>query len=99
MTATAQASPATGGVQVMLYPNPATDALNIRVQSNQAQAGAICLYDIQGRLLQTLQQHVQYSKGTNSLHVPVDRTHIRPGIYLVKIQAGAGSYTYKVILK
>jgi hypothetical protein len=101
MTAVIKASPAgtASAIEVSLYPNPATDALNIRLQSGQTQAGAIYLYDMQGRLLQVLQQHVQYGKGVNSIHVPVNRTNIHAGIYLVKIQAGTGSYTYKVILK
>ena len=99
MTAATQAPPAASAIQAWLYPNPATNMLNIRVQSSQAQAGAIYLYDMQGRMVQVLQQHTQYNKGNNLIHVPVDRRHAAPGLYLVKIQAGAGSYTYKVVLK
>jgi len=95
----AQASPLAAPVQAWLYPNPATNMLNVLVQSNQVQTGTIYLYDMQGRMVEVLQQHAQYNKGNNLIHVPVNRSHVSPGIYLVKIQAGTGSYTYKVILK
>ncbi|MBS1564572.1 MAG: DNRLRE domain-containing protein, partial [Bacteroidetes bacterium] len=82
-----------------LYPNPATDALTINVRTSLPQTGAVYLYDIGGRMVQVLKTGLRLLPGSNIIHAPIDRTHVPPGIYFVKIQMANGLRTYKVTLK
>ncbi|HSC38664.1 MAG TPA: T9SS type A sorting domain-containing protein, partial [Chitinophagaceae bacterium] len=86
-------------LSLRLYPNPATNALTLHIRSSKPQAGALFLYDMQGRLLQILKINVPLAAGNNIIHAAIDRHNIPAGIYFVKIQMGNTLRTCKVTLR
>ena len=79
-------------LDVYIYPNPAQEFVNIKLNSEFEQDYNIQLIDYAGRIVY-LESEVQNS---NSV---IDVTVFPPGIYLVKIDFGQTSYTDKLILK
>ncbi len=76
---------------ITVYPNPATDEINI--EWNRPDAVSIRIYDTRGKLL-------FYSKDRNlSNKVPIDVSTYDSGVYFVKINTFEGEVTKKVIVK
>lgn len=76
---------------ILIYPNPARDFLNISLQNQIQGPWSIFLYDTNGRLLKSMQ-----SRKSDYLAMPVGE--FRPGLYLLKIQTGMGLSTTKVMI-
>lgn len=98
-TITARITTAGEPLSLRLYPNPATNALTLQVRSSKPQAGAVFLYDLQGRLLQVLKSDVPLAAGNNIIHSAIDRHNVPAGLYFVKVQLGNTMHTYKVTLR
>ena len=98
-TETAWIATAGEPLSLRLYPNPATNALTLQVRSSKPQAGAVFLYDLQGRLLQVLKSDVPLAVGNNIIHAAIDRRNVPAGLYFVKVQMGSTMRTYKVTIR
>ena len=64
-------------IQVLLYPNPATDQLKVRLSKLDLNPIAISIYTITGQRIQTYK--------TNRLETAIDISPLAPGIYFVRI--------------
>jgi len=75
---------------IQLYPNPATDYIQILSAGDYAGPASVCFYDISGRLLQK-QEMPELSIQ------PVRIGSLSPGIYLVVVKTGEGDINLKMI--
>jgi hypothetical protein len=78
----------TNNLDIGIYPNPATDILNIEL--NISTEYQLSIFDISGKLL--------YTQQSNNKQLKVDLSHYSPGIYLVKIFTSNGVKTQKFIV-
>ena len=71
-----------GNGQFTLYPNPTSGIVNVRLDGNDAlwNAGEIQVFDMYGRLLQT----VETRHGTSLQTTQIDLSSYTPGVYLIK---------------
>ncbi len=76
--------------QISLYPNPATDFLNINI-INSLGTNEINLFTINGKLLQ--------KQTTNNSNSKIDLTNLSPGTYIIRIKSGNYNYQQKIIKK
>jgi parallel beta-helix repeat protein len=74
----------------LVYPNPATDRLNVRFPDNDFQNGWATFYDIKGKAVLTIQLE-------NSLQ-DYNISSLPQGIYLLKISNGTFIVTEKIIV-
>jgi len=72
------------GTNMLLYPNPVTDRLQVRYESVTEENVQVQLIDIQGRVL--YQQNIKSQQGTNYVNIPVGS--FQNGLYLCKLQKG-----------
>ncbi|MEL7249507.1 MAG: T9SS type A sorting domain-containing protein [Bacteroidota bacterium] len=80
-----------GNIQV--FPNPATDQLNIRIDANLEQALSFELYNAAGQMV--LNRLIPNSTVT---HV-INTSDFAAGLYWLKIRTGDGMLTKKVLLQ
>ncbi len=72
-----------------IYPNPAAEEINIKMNNKHETFAIIKLYDLQGRLVK--ESPIKYYPiGSNLLSMPAG--DIAGGIYTVRIDTGYGSY-------
>jgi len=69
-----------------LYPNPVRDILHINAE---AEISSICIYDTRGAILLTQE--------VNSQETEIDIGTLTPGIYIVRIFTGEGSFPRMVV--
>ena len=70
---------------LIIYPNPATD--NIHIQSAESMQ-AVELFSIDGKMIQ------KTMTGTNDVTIKLD--HLRPGMYLIRVETNGRNYTEKI---
>jgi PKD repeat protein len=70
--------------QLNLWPNPATDALNLSWVAAHSGHGTVQLLDLSGRTVQTTA--LRTLAGSNHLSLATDR--LEPGLYLVQLELG-----------
>jgi hypothetical protein len=76
--------------QLSVYPNPATDVLNINYgDAGNSSEGSITMYDLQGRLV----------KQFNTLVDSVEVSTLNSGLYILNIEHDGYTETRKVIVK
>jgi hypothetical protein len=80
--------------EVIMFPNPATDILNVNVRTKYNEKVAISIIDLQGRVLST-KRYVATSEGINTFQFDVQT--ISQGNYLVKVST-LGAVTSKIIV-
>ncbi|HAA18525.1 MAG TPA: hypothetical protein DCP28_07060, partial [Cytophagales bacterium] len=80
---------------VAVYPNPATEVLNLRLQGTEAEAFTVVLYTLQG---QTVLREQMVSQGSEpaTLRLPND---LPEGFYYYQILSGSRSATGKVYIE
>lgn len=78
-----------------MYPNPATDMVNITFSSENAENGVISVMNLMGQTVYT--QPVEINEGYNFVAVPVNR--FNSGVYMVTIRTNTGISTQKLIVK
>ena len=65
-----------------LYPNPATDVINIRLLSDKAERSEVTVYDMSGKMV--LPPAI-VNKPTGAFTTTIDITRLKPGTYVVQI--------------
>lgn len=78
-----------------VYPNPATDVLNIEVNASQASEMSISVYNIMGQ--QVMNTSVNISTGIN--RPSINTSDLNSGIYFVTVKANGFENTMKFIVK
>jgi len=74
------------GTEFKVYPNPFRDILTV---SSGSEISSICIYDMQGRILD------YFVVGSSSCQV--DLSNLTPGTYIISIFTAEGSSTRKII--
>lgn len=77
-------------------PNPARSGAIIRFALPEAAPVTLSVYDIQGRRVATLLDHVL--KGAGRHDVPVQAERWKPGVYLYRLEAGGRLATRKMVV-
>ena len=67
---------------VVIYPNPATDVINVRMLSEKPGRSEINVYDMNGR---SVMSPMKISKPAGAFTVPVTVSKLTPGTYVVQI--------------
>lgn len=70
--------------QFEIYPNPAHDQINIKINSRTSAKGIISIYDFSGKIIATISQN--FSNGKNVQ--PINISSFKGGIYFVEINLG-----------
>lgn len=78
-----------------VYPNPASDILHIRWNSEQAGATTLLLTDLAGRKIAAYS--VNSNPGKNSFDIPLKQ--LPSGMYLLKLDAGGKQFQQKVMVQ
>ena len=78
-----------------VYPNPATDMLNIEVNASQASEMSINVYNIMGQ--NVMSKNVNITTGMNTR--PISISELNSGIYFVTVKANGFENTMKFIVK
>ena len=76
-----------------LYPNPASDELNIKFEANDK--ARVSLVDMVGREVSV----IAYTGSAGIQEISYNTSSIAKGIYLVRVQSGAETITKKVVLQ
>lgn len=74
---------------VKLYPNPTTGIVNVKVSDN-TEMKTVNIFDISGRMLKN---------NITIVDNKLDLSHLKNGIYYIKIQTQLGQLAYRVIIK
>jgi hypothetical protein len=80
---------------MQVYPNPASDEVNISYSLTQSQNVLIELLNILGEKIILLNQK-QYA-GDRTFNLHFSDLSLNPGIYVVRLSVGADSYSQKII--
>ena len=80
---------------VRVYPNPATDVLNIEVNASQSSAMSINVFNIMGQ--KVMESNVNINAGMN--RPSINTTDFASGIYFVTVKANGFENTMKFIVK
>ena len=78
-----------------VYPNPASDVLNIEVNASQASEMSISVYNIMGQ--NVMNQNVNVTTGMNTRNINI--SELNSGIYFVTVKANGFENTMKFIVK
>jgi hypothetical protein len=76
-------------IDAQIYPNPTTNYFNVRLLSNQVEAGNVSVFDPQGRLL----DKQRITPGT----LTQIGGRLKPGQYLIRIEQAGSVKTLKAI--
>jgi len=80
--------------EISIYPNPAKDVVNIKVNSNQSAEVALTLYDLLGQAV--LHKDLSFKSGQNNTELMLG--DLSNGIYLLKMVKDDQVYTNKIII-
>ena len=80
---------------VRVYPNPATDVLNIEVNASQSSDMSINVFNIMGQKVQEQNVNINAGINTNSINT----AELASGIYFVTVKANGFENTMKFIVK
>ena len=80
---------------VRVYPNPATDVLNIEVNASQASEMTISVYNLMGQ--KVMESNTSINAGINC--PSINTAELTPGIYFVTVKANGFDNTMKFIVK
>lgn len=81
-------------VQASLYPNPVSDATQLRVNASQKSPAQLDIFDMQGK--QVMQQQLTLLPGENTFTLEGWNQRAQ-GLYLVHLHAGSSTWTSKLI--
>jgi len=80
--------------QLNLFPNPASNVVNITHKFVESSEVLITVYDAQGTVIQ--QKNIDAYKGLQSFELNFN--HVPDGVYLVSLQTNGGIFTSKLLL-
>lgn len=80
---------------ISLYPNPASNLINISFNATDASVEQIVIYDLSGRVMKNIAKNTL----NNSSQIPVDIQDLANGTYLMKISSNNNTTTKKFMVK
>ncbi len=78
-----------------MYPNPATETVNISFAAENAENGVISVMNLMGQTVYT--SNLEVNEGYNFITLPVKQ--LTSGVYMVTLQTNTGISTQKLIVK
>lgn len=78
-----------------MYPNPASESVNIAFTAENAENGVISVMNLMGQTVYT--KTVEVNEGNNMVNIPVKQ--LNSGVYMVSIRTNTGISTQKLIVK
>ncbi|MDA3866544.1 MAG: T9SS type A sorting domain-containing protein, partial [Salinivirgaceae bacterium] len=81
--------------EVIMYPNPATDVLNIQLSAKIAEKVTVNVIDLQGRVVSSIKQTTEI-EGTN--RIAIDVQTLKPGTYIVNVATSEYSKSKIVVI-
>lgn len=78
---------------IEIYPNPATNKLNITLNSNSDELVTINIYDLFGR------KYLSEKKPGNETIITLSSLNLKPGIYIIETKQGTQTKTKKLIIE
>ncbi len=79
---------------ISVFPNPATENFNVKINSSKTENAELTIYDLQGKEIETRKVNLDY--GENNF--PVNCAAFSRGIYLVEIVSENKKYTEKIVV-
>ena len=76
---------------VSIFPNPAADQLELKLETNRLLGGTLQLTDLQGRTLLT--------RTLDQRQLRLETSDLLPGLYLLRLQNGQAGYTQKLMIQ
>ena len=76
---------------IVVYPNPVADQLNISLHTNAFEATSMCIFDINGKLI--------LSQPVNGNQIVMNANGLAAGSYLLRLSDGKNSVTTKFVKK
>ena len=76
---------------VSLYPNPSNGGRFMILLPGSTENAVVSIYDIQGRMV-----YKKNAQGSNTIQI---NSQLKTGLYMVRINSNAGSFTKKLIVK
>ena len=80
---------------VDMYPNPASEQVELRIESNDNQELQVQVITLQGQTV--LQEQVQASKGIS--HTALDLSNLPAGIYVVKLNGDDLNFMERLVIQ
>lgn len=80
-----------------VYPNPASEQLNVRLQSGNPIAPQIRILDLTGKVV--LEFDDPFSLSGENFRASIDISDLSNGIYFVKVVQGDKAYTKKLVVR
>jgi hypothetical protein len=77
--------------EIKVFPNPATSSTAVHVPARAGKV-SLALFDMRGRL-------VAMQEGVSGVAYPLDLAGLAPGIYALRVQAGAAVATQKLVVE
>ncbi len=81
--------------ELVLYPNPVTDAAFLRYSLPREEVISLRLFDSQGKLLQTFMQHERQAIGDYEINLPIN-ADLPQGIYFLEFSSPNGNKTIQI---
>lgn len=81
-------------IDMMLYPNPTIDVVNIEIDHQGAYTGAMTLYNLNGKPLQYLP-----IEGSDNVQELLDLQGLEDGVYLLKLSLNHIVYTKRLVVR
>jgi hypothetical protein len=84
------------GFKTSVYPNPAFELLNVKINISVAGLTDVAIYDLQGKRIKTLTQEY-FEKGNYTLTINV--AELAKGTYLLKVNMEGNGFQEKIIVE
>ncbi len=79
-----------------IYPNPATERIQVRFTLPQKEPVTLALYDLQGRRIRLIKDHEVMEPGVHTVTFPTEG--LRNGVYFIQLKSESGSKIRKWVL-
>ncbi len=79
---------------ISVFPNPATDNFNVKINSSETENAILTIYDLQGKKFETQNVNLKYGENT----FPINCATYSRGIYLMEIISRNKKFTGKIVL-
>jgi hypothetical protein len=84
------------GFKTSVYPNPAFELLNVKIDISEAGLTDVAIYDLQGKRIKTLTKEY-FEKGNYTLTINV--AELAKGTYLLKVSTKNGGFSEKLVIE
>lgn len=81
---------------LFLYPNPIAQHATLEFTLDKAQEISVCLYDMQGKLLETIVNDIRYNAGEHAIPISLS-TELPSGSYVISIVSAGKRVGVKVL--